>query len=215
MSTPLLSAEEVVARIRALAVEHGRPPRQRDRGAPVHPAIRIFGDWGSALEAAGFPRPALAVQKREGGPRTAAILNQPERAAYGFTATIREQAGGRIETCHRVGPPLATLKAFMVELDERSADEGSDWRLLCYSTPNTIFGDLLVSRDGRAEQSKGAKQGIEALVLARVGRIDRLDPSLERPWSRKNKAARRGGERGHAWRKGGAGYMRFDGGARW
>lgn len=197
--TPTMSRDECLERIRELAVD-GRPPRQRDAGAPDHAAKRHFGSWAAAVEAAGFLRPAKLGTKRAGGPRTSAILNQAERAAYGLTATIRDLESGRIEVHHRAGMPMAALEAFMVELDERSEDEGADWRLLAYSTPNTIYADLLVSREGAPARGR---QGVEAYVLARVGHLDRIDPSLERPWSTRRKRVGAGGAGGDFWSEGG------------
>lgn len=128
-------------------------------------------------------------------PRTTTILNQDARAECGFTATISDLVSGHVETHHRVGPPLEALRVFVSELDERSEDEGSDWRITSYSTPNTVAADLARTREGEQAAKVAGRQLPELYMLSRIGRKDRLDPSLRTGTSRA-----KGKRSGHAWR---------------
>jgi hypothetical protein len=170
------TCDTLIARIQELAAELGRAPTAHDPGAPDSAAVRHFGSWAAAVEAAGFERP----QRRgvRGQPRTPTILNQSERETLGFIATIREQSTLRTEVHHVVGPPMQALREFLAELDARAGD----WRILCYSTPNTIASDLRRTRPRRGRGGRSQQRFVppEVNVLGKVKRYDMLDPSIPR-----------------------------------
>jgi hypothetical protein len=49
--------ERVLKEIRAYHAEHGRTPSSSLQSSLAGRAARLFGNWGNAVEAAGFPRP--------------------------------------------------------------------------------------------------------------------------------------------------------------
>jgi hypothetical protein len=55
-----VGAQIIVARIKAFALEHRRPPKQRELpelGVTLHEVKREFGSFGAAVVAAGYDRP--------------------------------------------------------------------------------------------------------------------------------------------------------------
>src|SRR5262245_3147085 len=125
--------------------------------------------------------------------RRQTIISGQKRAEYGSITTWRNAAGNTV-TIHVVGPPQAGLKEtieHLLELDET-------FRLCSYSTPDTIYTDLIGARsdwvnEGRAVDGKiGVRYGManpvalpERIVLGLIGRQELIHVELTRTVSEK------------------------------
>jgi hypothetical protein len=119
--------EAIVAAIRAEAERTGFVPQQRDWGGPStdeHPnclhAQRVFGNWGNAIEAAGYPRPRrgqkrVALNDSEREPQAA--ITSRARGDFGLGATV---AGASSRSEHDHG---ARVKVNGTGLTYRDVDE--------------------------------------------------------------------------------------------
>jgi len=88
-----------------------------------------------------------------------------ERDGDGIIVTLREQQSGALHVMHVPGMRRAALKQVARWCDTHE----DDWRLLSYSTPETIYSDL----DGA--------RGIfppERHALSSIGRLDLLDDTV-------------------------------------
>lgn len=101
------------------------------------------------------------------------------RDEAGCIVTVKHQASGKLFSFHEPGP--GALEAACERIDRA----GGDWKILSYSSPQTITRDLDGSRHRRAKTSDSPiVEGPEALALGQVGRLDLLDPSLHRDHAR-------------------------------
>jgi HNH endonuclease len=170
-----LSREDVLAAIRAQARPDGEAPNGRAfRGAKQRIA-ELFGSWPDAVEAAGFARPRHGLNRGASrDPDETSILGSTERDRYGCVCTLREASTGRVDVVHYPGTAGEGIQAMIADADSREGD----WRLLSYSTPNTVYADLHVRRPGK----HGAPVApAEVGVLSRARRLDLLDASIRRP----------------------------------
>jgi hypothetical protein len=116
------------------------------------------------------------------------LRNARERALWGCVTTW-QNADARTLCMYRSGPPrrglLSAIEAVM-SLD-------LTFRLVSYSTPETVYRDLVAGR--RQDHARSP----ESLALAQVGRLDLLHPSALTTFV--DKWDRGGGERlTHKWR---------------
>jgi hypothetical protein len=116
---------------------------------------------------------------RESGPGPGDWTNQ-DRNEAGITVTLRRQDTHEFFSMHIAGLRGEALQ-YLADLIDRS---GIDWRVLSYSTPETIVGDLKQRRAVQPESTTrrafaylGAP---EANALGRIGRLDLLDPDVDR-----------------------------------
>ena len=98
-------------------------------------------------------------------------LSTLERSEYGCIATC--EAGSLREVLHRPGTAPEALAAICDELDGWLGD----WRILSVSTPLTVMRDLEGTRANIDQPSQHWNRP-EASLLGRIGRLDRLHPSL-------------------------------------
>lgn len=101
--------------------------------------------------------------------------NGMQRATDGFVTTWENTDGKRL-TVHRDGPPMEGLA---VVCDQMIARDPS-YRMISYSTPETIYGDMTGSRaDVLSASGHSQRIGLpEVKILGRVGRIDLVHPRL-------------------------------------
>jgi hypothetical protein len=98
-----------------------------------------------------------------------------QRDEAGIIVTLRRQDTGELHAMHIPGKKDEALR-HMAALIDRS---GVDWRLLCYSSKQTIEGDLAKRRVVRTKPGMPAQLvAIEAMALGRIRRKDLLDPSV-------------------------------------
>lgn len=107
-------------------------------------------------------------------------ISGPEQAKYGATVTFRN-ADGKTLTLQRTG---GAIMAVIRALCDAALALDPTFRVICISTPSTIFGDL-VGRDMREED--GAIRP-EAAVLSRAGRKHMLAPELIGRFSPRSRA---------------------------
>jgi len=99
-------------------------------------------------------------------------LGSWERTRVGVIVTARELQTGERLVLHEEGTTTEGMRAVIARLDKLPGD----WRVLCLCTPVTIFRDLQGTR--LVEGKRDALVIPEREALSRIGRIDRLDPSL-------------------------------------
>lgn len=97
------------------------------------------------------------------------------RESYGCTVTFRNDNGDLL-AMYRFGPPIQGLRDMCDEAISRDAT----FRVVAYSTPQTIFGDL---QGGRADYVSGEGRRLqratpEQAVLSKIGRADLCHPGL-------------------------------------
>lgn len=98
------------------------------------------------------------------------LENGDARAEYGCVVSF-ENADGATFSVHRQGPPLRGLKeACAIAL---ARDEG--YRVVCFSTPQTIFTDL------QERDYAGPQRLPEHIALGRIGLAALLHPRLRSP----------------------------------
>lgn len=136
-------------------------------GAPLYPAkrkSRAKPKWNGRPEG----------ERRQ-------ILNHASRAKYGCLTTW-EHPDGRTLTIHRVGKPLTALR----EAASIALGECEEMRLASYSTPETIYSDLIGARADAMQPARGFKATWaksmpkplpEQIVLGQAG----LSPELLHP----------------------------------
>lgn len=93
---------------------------------------------------------------------------------FGFTTTW-ENADGKTLTVHRVGrirEQLVGVIDVVLKLDP-------SFRLVCYSTPDTILTDI-EGRQLRRERDGRPIAGPESIVVGAVKRMDLLHPRFDR-----------------------------------
>jgi hypothetical protein len=112
--------------------------------------------------------------------RKTRIWNNDTRNAAGITVTLRRQDTLEL---HSLCIPGLRGEALQIVADmiDRS---GIDWRLVSYSTPETIAGDLAKKRiqqpkTGSTRRMPTYLSSIEANMLGRIKRLDLLDPALD------------------------------------
>lgn len=101
-------------------------------------------------------------------------LNPSERAVFGCSVSVREQASGRTRSLHRVGPVGEALLELVGEIDALDGE----WRVIAISNPITIMRDLY----GRERALRGIGRtgpSYERSMLGRLGRRDLLDTRLD------------------------------------
>lgn len=92
----------------------------------------------------------------------------------GFVTTWENQAG-ELLTVHRKGRPTATL----AEVADAVTARDPSFRLVCYSTPDTILRDLAGGNRISFEHPTTKVLHLpERNVLSRIGRADLLHPRL-------------------------------------
>jgi hypothetical protein len=115
------------------------------------------------------------------GGKHADPVNREERDEAGCIVTLHEQRTGERGSLHIPGKRLDAMRNLAAMIDNAKGD----WRVLCYSTPRSILGDLQglrvdVSERADGKDPYGFTQFPEVNVLAAIGRLDLLDPSLDR-----------------------------------
>jgi hypothetical protein len=141
-----------------------------DEGWTTPRLARIFGvTWQAVhyhLRKRGVP---LRVRNRL--PRGATRLDRDA----GVIITAKEQTTGVLRTLHEPGSRLQALYAVIERLDRMPGD----WKIICYSNPDTIYSDLKLGphRGGTVEQ----------MILSRIDRLDLLDPSLDNGYPSRGK----------------------------
>jgi len=100
-----------------------------------------------------------------------------KRNEYGCIVSVREQSSGDVRSLHAPGLRMEALQTICELLDRTEGD----WKVVGYSTPETIVFDLKGKRHGGGHKDSPAHIAFpEARVLAGIGRLDLLDPSLQR-----------------------------------
>jgi hypothetical protein len=115
------------------------------------------------------------VETRPRHGRRVQVATNAERDMAGVIVTVREQTTGVMRTLHVAGKAGDALRTVCARVD---AWDG-DWRVVCYSTPQTVLGDLQGARARFGAGQGGHVDCPEATMLARIGRIDLLDPALD------------------------------------
>jgi hypothetical protein len=116
-----------------------------------------------------------------------AVTNR-ERDELGIIVTLREQQTRALFSMHVPGKRLEALRWLAEKLDATPGD----WRLLCYSTAETIAGDLKGARSHKVQSSYWEVDSPETLALGLIHRLDLLDPKLDRgPGTPADRAKRR------------------------
>lgn len=117
--------------------------------------------------------------------RTRDIMGGPkERAAYGCTVSFENDAG-RTLVLHRLGKPTVAL----VECLGEALALDRSFRVVAYSTPQTIYADMSGGRDEFASMKPLSAtlsdahqfqktQTVEAGALGRIGCVSMLHPRL-------------------------------------
>jgi hypothetical protein len=102
------------------------------------------------------------------------------RNEAGIIVTLRRQDTLELFSMHVAGLRGEALRHLAALIDH----SGVDWRVLCYSTPQLIEGDI---KQRRAVQQKSETRRTftylntpEASALARIDRLDLLDPAIDR-----------------------------------
>lgn len=103
-----------------------------------------------------------------------------DRNEAGINVTLRRQDTRELHSLHIPGKRMEALQ-HLADLIDHS---GIDWRLLSYSTPQTIGGDLAKKRIQQAETGSDRDMptylsSIEANMLGRIRRLDLLDPQID------------------------------------
>jgi hypothetical protein len=150
--------------------------RQKSFGVSRQAIFQLLRSRGVATR----PRhPHPEQYGRESGPGPGDWTNQ-DRNEAGITVTLRRQDTHEFFSMHIAGLRGEALQ-YLADLIDRS---GIDWRVLSYSTPETIVGDLKQRRAVQPESTTrrafaylGAP---EANALGRIGRLDLLDPDVDR-----------------------------------
>jgi hypothetical protein len=102
-------------------------------------------------------------------------LSIAARNEYGVIVTVREQRSRELRSLHEPGKRIEALRAVCARIDRLPGE----WKIVCYSTPEMIEGDLRGPRLKRHPGGKGSYlENPEALALARIRRLDLLDPAL-------------------------------------
>lgn len=107
------------------------------------------------------------VELRGRHERLTAKVNVAKRDAAGINVTLRRQRDGAYFSIHVPGKRIDAIRHVANVLDT----EKDVWRVVCYSTPETIAGDL--ARNARDEAP-------EVQALKMIDRLDLLDPSVRR-----------------------------------
>ena len=104
------------------------------------------------------------------------ILGGAGRDRYGVTVMLHCLASGRTEARVCDGPPRVALRELAAELDART---DGVWVVQTYSTPTTIYNDLVRGRGHDPFESvRGATGMPEAVALGQIGRLDLCAPEL-------------------------------------
>lgn len=107
-------------------------------------------------------------------PSRHALMNGRERALFGCTVTF-ENADGNTLSGHRTGSPLAGL----AELCDAALELDPSYRVVSYSTPQTIYADLKGREIGGGVEYKSSRvTGVEITVHSKIGRREMLHPRL-------------------------------------
>lgn len=114
--------------------------------------------------------------------RTAPAVFKPPRRTiggyhgdHGVIVTLRNQRTGDLLVIHEPGKRLEALRRIASRIDASQLD----LRVLCYSTPETIEGDLQGDRDV-------TEASPEVRALGSIGRRDLLDPQVAAKTNEKN-----------------------------
>lgn len=175
-SPPTYTRDDVIKAIKAFYAEHGVVPSERawnEHG--MRPAVsvarRIFGQWTNAIDEADLPRKVpKAVQADSRGYLK---IGGEERAKEGCLTTW-ENSEGKTLTLHRVGVnALREACAIAMSRDET-------YRLVAYSSPQSIYSDLIGIRT-RTHTKSGqrlAHQSPEVHMMSRIGLLDLVHQRL-------------------------------------
>lgn len=91
------------------------------------------------------------------------------RAQFGCTVTFENEAGKRL-TYHRTGPPADVLR----QLCEAALAKDDTYRVISYSTPQTIYTDLQGERESETYSLKKEPTLPEEQALGRIGMLHML-----------------------------------------
>lgn len=111
--------------------------------------------------------------------RTKPAESNPDRDDAGVIVTVREQKSGALRSLHEPGLRGPALYEVCKRIDRLPGD----WKVVGYSTPSTVRSDLHGSRDTNSLSKQGSSNGnnsVERTALAKVRRLDLLDPRLEK-----------------------------------
>lgn len=98
-----------------------------------------------------------------------------ERDEAGVIVTLIHLETQERFSMHVPGKRLEALRHVADTIDHT----GEPWRVICYSTPDTILGDLGALRDGKPDDL-GPPVPPEARALGKIGRMDLLHESIRR-----------------------------------
>lgn len=91
-----------------------------------------------------------------------------QREHWGYIVTFIKNGDGKIRTGHQAG------RGALAALCDRAVERDPTYRVVCISSPLTIFSDLL----GRSKGKNETVLGPEAILLGYAGRRHMLHPDL-------------------------------------
>jgi hypothetical protein len=104
------------------------------------------------------------------------VWTNRDRDEAGVIVTLRRQDTRELYSLHVPGKRYEALQWIAAKIDA----SGQDWKVLCYSSPQTIVGDMHGKRLTQDKYGRAILDNPEARLLGAIKRLDLLDPSLER-----------------------------------
>lgn len=105
---------------------------------------------------------------------------------YGCIVTLREQTTRQMQCRHLPGAHKTSLADLGVELDASP----EDWKVVCISTPRSVFRDLQGTRNRTQYERRDSQDAIswdprehERNLLSKAGRVDLLEPLQHRNYA--------------------------------
>lgn len=96
------------------------------------------------------------------------------RKLVGCTVTVENMRTGRMISWHIEGERGAALRNAADRIDRL----GPAWKVVSYSTPQTIRSDLASVRVQSDVRHPGAIEAPETMMCSRIGRVDLVHPRL-------------------------------------
>lgn len=109
-----------------------------------------------------------------------------KRDEFGVIVTVRLHPTGELRSLHEPGLRIEALRAIADKLDRAAGD----WKIVCYSTPQTILGDMKGLRSVN-DPKRPAIGAVESVALGKIDRLDLLDPSIPMHDKRNHRKKRR------------------------
>lgn len=163
---------------------HGRYTRKLT-GAQAQTACDLYrdgwtmqriADWlGVSWQAVRYQLRKHNVTTRDRHAKTTDPVDRTARDEAGIIVTLRRQRDGVRVSLHVPGKRKAAIRYVATVLDHNA----DDWRLLCYSTPETVGADLRGDREP-------TEASPEVRALGTIGRRDLLDPSVAAKTNERN-----------------------------